>query len=121
MSAFGDAVEQVSESCAGFLDAAGLGFINDLGGSAISLAGDVYGAAGEAWDDLQNTPEPAPDAAVYFGYWGAQVPNMARYVVLNPGANLGLGKWQVGSGSWVVGPGYQGNFMIDMPLMTRNG
>lgn len=119
LGAVSKAVSQVSDTCAGFLDAAGLGFINDFGSAAVGYVGDTYKAIGSTLEDWQNIPEPAPDSQVYHGFWGAFVPEMAGVAVMNPGANLGTAKWHNATGSWIsLGTScYQTNCMLDMPKM----
>lgn len=121
MSAVTSAVSEVSQSCGAFLDSVGLGFINDYGGKAIASVGAIGAAAGNAWEDFRNEPEPAPDAAVYFGYWGAMVPEMAEVLVRWPDTSLGTGKWHDGTGSWLsLGANcYQSNCQVDLPLMFK--
>lgn len=122
VSAVTSAVGAVSDKCAGFLDAAGLGFINDYGGEVIRLGKGVYAAAGGAWEDFKNDPKPAPDAAVYHGFWRAYVPNMAALLVNKPGSNLGTGKWSNALGGWIsLGSGcYQASCQIDLPMMFKD-
>jgi hypothetical protein len=122
LSAVSSVVSNVSSTCATFLDSAGLGFINDLGGAALAKAGQVEAAVGNAWEDLKNDPKPAPDEAVYFGYWGANVPSMARVLVKSPGTPLATAKWQQGKGTWIsLGPGcYQTQCLVDVQMQYKD-
>lgn len=122
LSAVSSVISNVSNTCATFLDSAGLGFINDLGGAALAKAGQVEAAVGNAWEDLKNEPEPAADEVVYFGFWGAYVPNMAGVLVKSPGSDLAKAKWSQALNGWVsLGSGcYQTQCQLDMPMLAND-
>ncbi|MFN4225926.1 MAG: hypothetical protein ACK4HR_06370 [Hyphomonas sp.] len=62
----GDAISQVSESCAAMLDTLGLGFINDLDDAAERAAHKAYASLSGAYDEYVNgESDPEPYGVVY--------------------------------------------------------
>lgn len=78
MSTVANVIKNTSKACAGILDQAGLGFLNDWGSAAIGWIGDGYHALSSAWQGWQGKKDAAPDEAVYQGEFGAYVPGLAR-------------------------------------------
>jgi hypothetical protein len=80
ISAVSNVIRNTSKSCAGILDEAGLGFINDWGSTAIRWAGSKYTALDQGMQKWQGKKEQAPDELVYQAFFGVYVPQLSEWV-----------------------------------------
>lgn len=80
ISAVSNVIRNTSKSCAGILDEAGLGFINDWGSAAIGWAGSKYTALAQGMQKWQGKKEQAPDEVVYQAFFGVYVPELSEWV-----------------------------------------
>jgi hypothetical protein len=95
------AIGSVSSSCAGFLDAAGLGFVNKYGDKTIHWSEQEWSDFTGYIDTLKGESKPAPDEFVYQWFYGSMVDNMSRRIATSGG--------DVGSLA-VVPPPYSANY-----------
>lgn len=80
VSAVSNVIKNTSKSCAGILDEAGLGFINDWGSAAIGWTGSKYTALSQGMQKWQGKKEQAPDELVYQAFFGVYVPELSEWM-----------------------------------------
>lgn len=122
LSMIANVIRNTSKSCAGVLDQAGLGFVNDWGSAGIAWLGGAYKTLSGQWQSLQGKKEPAPDEIVYQGMFGAYVPQVARSLATAPPRTSALSiTFTNAPEGWANLPptGYQGGWKITWDDLTK--